>query len=139
MADSSHLLDLTVATPMGVKIKTRAESVQVPGVEGELGILPDHLPLLSALKPGVMRYIEKGKDFMVAVDRGYVEVGPDRVRLLTEGFANSTQVEVAVVEKELAQAEEQLKNFPSLCEGAEYDELKRAAAWARARLAIATS
>jgi F-type H+-transporting ATPase subunit epsilon len=139
VADSSRSLNLTVATPMGVKIKTSVESVQVPGIEGELGILPEHLPLLSALKPGVMHYIENGNAHSVAVDRGYVEAGPDRVILLTEGFANETQVEVSEVEKELAQAEEQLKNFPSLCEGAEYDELRRTVAWARARLDIATS
>jgi F-type H+-transporting ATPase subunit epsilon len=124
---------------MGVKVKTSVDSVQVPGIEGELGILPEHLPLLSALKPGVMRYVEKGKAYRVAVDRGYVEVGPDRVILLTEGFANDTLVEVSKVEKELAQAEEQLKNFTSLCEGTEYDELQRAIAWARARLEIATN
>ncbi len=139
MADTSRSLNLTVATPVGVKVKTSVESVQVPGIEGELGILPEHLPLLSALKPGVMRYVENGKAHSVAVDRGYVEAGPDRVILLTEGFANETQVEVSEVEKELAQAEEQLKNFPSLCEGAEYDELRRTVAWARARLDIATS
>lgn len=139
MADSSRSLNLTVATPMGVKVKTSVESVQVPGIEGELGILPEHLPLLSALKPGVMRYVENGKAYRVAVDRGYVEAGPDRVILLTEGFANGTQVEPSVVEKELAQAEEQLKSFPSLCEGAEYDELRRTIAWARARLEIVTS
>jgi len=124
---------------MGVKVKTSVESVQVPGIEGELGILPEHLPLLSALKPGVLRYVEEGKTRSVAVDRGFVEAGPDRVILLTEGFANDTQVEVSKVEKELAEAEEQLKSFPARCEGAEYDELLRMIAWARARLDIATN
>lgn len=139
MAESSQSLALTIATPMGVKVKTQVESVQIPGIAGELGILPEHLPLLSALKPGVIRYVEKGKEQVAAVDWGYVEAGADRVRLLTEGFIVREKVDVAAVEKELAQAEETLKNYSGESEGAEFDELTRAVGWARARLAIATS
>lgn len=136
MADSAQRLALSVATPTGIKVQAQVESFQAPGIEGEFGVLPGHLPLLSALKPGVIRYQEQGKVRLAAVDKGYIEAGPDRVRLLAEGFADPGQVDQAATQDELKEAEEALKNFEGLCEGSEYSERLRAVDWARAKLAI---
>ena len=137
MAETSQALGLVVVTPTGVAVKTEVESVQVPGVQGELGILPRHLPLLSALKPGVLRYRKQDKYQVAALDSGYVEVGAAKVTLLTARYAAPESIDLEAAKKELAEAEEKLKSFVGLHEGAEHAEVLRAIDWARAQLAIA--
>lgn len=134
MADS---LTLEVATPTGLALRTEAESVEAPSVQGQFGILPGHLPLLAALKCGILRYRTGGKEQVVAIGPGFIEAEPDRVELLTDLFARPENVDVEQVKKELAKAEEELRKFPELYEGPEYNELQRDVDWAQARLIAA--
>lgn len=134
MADS---LTLEVATPTGLALRTEAESVEAPSVQGQFGILPGHLPLLAALKCGILRYKSGGKEQVVAIGPGFIEAEPDRVELLTDLFARPENVDVEQVKKELAKAEEELRKFPELYEGPEYNELQRDVDWAQARLIAA--
>ena len=66
-------LALSVATPIGMQLDIEVETVSVPGAAGELGVLPGHLPLLAALKPGVLRYRKQGQAAIAAVGAGFVE------------------------------------------------------------------
>jgi F-type H+-transporting ATPase subunit epsilon len=138
MADSSHQLRLEVATPNGMSIEADVDWVQIPGSEGELGVLPGHLPLLSAIKPGVLRYSQGGTTKVAAVDSGYVEAGGEEVTLLTTQFTTPDKVEVSAVNQELADAEKALKAFEGILGGQEHAELERAVNWAHAQLRIAT-
>lgn len=131
------VLTLEVATPTGLVLRTECDSVEAPSVEGQFGILPNHLPLLAALKSGVLRYRTEGKEHVVAIGPGFIEAEPDRVELLTDLFARPEAIDVEQVKRELAEAEEELKKFPEAYEGPEYNELQRNVDWAHARLIAA--
>jgi F-type H+-transporting ATPase subunit epsilon len=136
MAETSRALALVVATPTGVAVRDQVEMVQVPGAVGEFGVLPGHLPLLSALKPGILRFRKQDRLQVAIVDAGYVEVEPDKVSILTERFVRPENIDVEAARKELAEAEEKLKQFPGLHEGAEHAEIVQAIDWAKAQIAL---
>lgn len=131
---AGELLTLEVATPTGLALRTECESVEAPSVQGEFGILPGHLPLLAALKCGILQYRADGKDHVVAIGPGFIEAEPDRVELLTDLFARPEDIDTEAAKKDLAAAEEELRKFPELYEGPDYDERQRDVDWAQARL-----
>ena len=133
MANSEHL-QLDVVTPAGSVLSTRVDSVQAPSVEGEFGVLPNHLPLLAALKCGLLVWEAEGKRHVAAIGPGFVEGGPDKVLLLTDMFASPEEIKPETVRQELAKAEEALRAFGELYEGPDYNELQRNVDWAHARL-----
>jgi F-type H+-transporting ATPase subunit epsilon len=133
VANSQHL-QLDVVTPAGSVLSVEVDSVQAPSVEGEFGVLPNHLPLLAALKCGLLVWQVGGKRDIAAIGPGFVEGGPDKVLLLTDLFASPKDIKPDKVREELARAEEALKAFGELYEGPEYNELQRDVDWAHARL-----
>lgn len=131
---NSQYLQLDVVTPSGSVLSAKVDSVQAPSVQGEFGVLPNHLPLLAALKCGLLFWEVEGKRHVAAVGPGFVEGGPDKVLLLTDLFALPETIKPEAVRVELANAEEALKAFGELYEGPEYNELQRDVDWAQARL-----
>jgi len=131
---STEKLQLDVVTPTGSVLSVKVDSVQAPSVEGEFGVLPNHLPLLAALKCGLLVWEVEGKRKVAAIGPGFVEGGPDKVLLLTDLYATPEQIKPDRVRQELAKAEEALKRFDELYEGTEYTELQRNVDWAIARL-----
>ncbi len=127
-------LQLDVVTPSGSVLSTQVDSVQAPSAEGEFGVLPNHLPLLAALKCGLLVWETDGKRHVAAIGPGFVEGGPDKVLLLTDLFTTPNEIRPDEVRQELAKAEEALKAFDELYEGPEYNELQRDVDWAVARL-----
>lgn len=127
-------LHLEVATPDGLALKTEADMVTAPSVQGEFGVLPGHLPLLAATKAGLLKYRVGGKDEVAAIGPGFVEALPDRVLVLTDSFLKGSSIDRAAAEKDLAEAERALAGHQGLLEGSQYDELARALDWARARV-----
>jgi len=133
MALSEHL-QLDVVTPTGSVLSMRVDSVQAPSVKGEFGVLPNHLPILAALKCGLLVWEVGGKRSVAAIGPGFVEGGPDKVLLLTDLFASPEEIKPDAVRAELAKAEAALKQFDELYEGPDYNELQRDIDWAQARL-----
>ncbi len=129
-----NLLTLEVATPLGLALRTEAEHVAAPSVNGEFGVFAGHLPLLAALRPGVLRYRTAGKDHVAAVGAGFVEAGPEKMLLLCDVFAQPSDIDEPAVQGELKTAEEALAKFSAKYEGSEYEELQRQIDWCRARL-----
>ena len=134
MASSPELLTLEVATPLGLVLRTEAESVAAPSVEGEFGVFAGHLPLLAALRPGVLKYRVAGKDHVAAVGAGFVEAGPEKVLLLCDVFALPRDIDTAAVQGELSEAEKELSGYGERYEGTRYEELQRHIDWCNARL-----
>lgn len=130
----AEVLTLEVATPLGLSLRTEAESVQAPSVNGEFGVYAGHLPLLAALKPGVLRYRLGGKTYVAAVGAGFVEAEPDKVLILTDQFMQPSAIDVAQAEADLAEADKAIGAYGERFEGREYEELDRRLQWARARL-----
>jgi F-type H+-transporting ATPase subunit epsilon len=128
------LLKLEVATPDGLALKTEAEIVTAPSVQGEFGVMPGHLPLLAATRSGLLKFRVGGKDEVAAVGPGFVEALPNKVLLLTDAFLRPANIDRAAAEKELSEAERGIAEFKGPLEGNAYDELQRKLEWARARV-----
>ena len=67
---------LSVTTPRGALVDTDVDEVTAPGELGEFGVLPGHVPLMSALKPGVLWYKGKDRSGVLAVGQGFLQVAP---------------------------------------------------------------
>lgn len=127
-------LHLEIVTPKGSVVDVEVAEVALPGKLGEFGVLDGHIPFLSALKPGVVRYLVAGEWKQLAIGNGFAEVGASRkVLVLTDSHAKPNEIDVGETEKELADLEAQLKAWTGELT-AEHQELLDGAAWAQARL-----
>lgn len=81
MAD---LLHLELVTPQRKLLETDSPWVTLPGAAGELGILPSHVPLLTTIDSGILRWFEGGEEKRAAVHYGYAQVSANRVSVLVE-------------------------------------------------------
>jgi F-type H+-transporting ATPase subunit epsilon len=134
---TAQTVTLEVATPTGLALSVEADSVQAPSVKGEFGVLPGHLPLLAALRCGLLKYKEGGKEKVAAIGPGFAEAGPERVLLLVDTFATPDEIDPAEVKQELEEAQKALKAFKEEYAGKRFEELQRDVDWASARLAAA--
>jgi len=79
------MLSLKVVTPQRTVLdRDDVEMVLAPGSEGELGILPNHAPLLSKLKQGVVKYRVLGKEHYIGLEGGFLEVSSNKVAILAD-------------------------------------------------------
>jgi F-type H+-transporting ATPase subunit epsilon len=103
-------LHLDIVTPEKTHFSGRVSFVYLPGSEGELGILPHHAALVTALKPGELRYGVEGEIEMLAVGGGFVEVADDRVVVMTDMALDEHQIDEVKVEAALERAEKALED-----------------------------
>jgi F-type H+-transporting ATPase subunit epsilon len=80
----------------------------VPGVAGELGVLPLHAPLLTMIQPGVLRVVKGGEEVAMAITGGFIEVRDNRVTILADSAERGEEVDVARAEEARRRAQEQL-------------------------------
>jgi F-type H+-transporting ATPase subunit epsilon len=80
----AELLKIEIATPEKLVASQNAESAQIPGKDGEMGILPGHAALLSELGQGELSYTLGGKTERIKVTGGYVEIRDNHVRVLAD-------------------------------------------------------
>ena len=91
----SEQLNLEVVTPHRTVLVEDVESVTLPGIEGELGILPEHIPLLTTLDTGIMSYkSSSGKTQAIAVHWGYAQVEGNSVRVLAELAETADEIDI---------------------------------------------
>jgi len=102
-------LRLEIVTPERKAYSEDVDMVTVPGSEGELGILPQHVPLLSSIKPGELRVLKDGKETFLAVGEGFVEVTQERVIVLTDMALEDTQIDEAAAQAAFEKAQEALR------------------------------
>lgn len=100
-------MQLEVVTPERKLVDQAVSFVSLRGVAGELGIMPQHAPLATAVAPGVLKYVQDGKEQVVAIMDGFVSVLPDRVQVLVEAAEMGPDInsERARVAKEKAEAD----------------------------------
>lgn len=104
------LLSLEIVTPEKRAFSGSARMVVVPGAEGELGILPDHMPLMTQILPGEIQVTtEQGEDLFLAVGEGFVEVRPDRVSVLTDMAIEEGEIDEKAAEEAVAKAELEMR------------------------------
>jgi F-type H+-transporting ATPase subunit epsilon len=128
---------LDVVTPRGRLLSEEVEEVTAPGVLGEFGVLPGHIPFLTGLKPGVLRWSGAKGDGRLAVGPGFAEVAAgDRVVVLAEVGAKVGDIDLAASQQERDEAQRLLDHWDSDDQGARR-ELEARKAWAEARIAAA--
>ncbi|UCH87560.1 MAG: F0F1 ATP synthase subunit epsilon [Dehalococcoidia bacterium] len=80
----------------------------VPGIEGELGVLPLHAPLLTSIQPGVLRVVKGEEETTMAITGGFIEVRENRITILADAAERGEEIDVARVEEARRRAEERL-------------------------------
>src|SRR5947207_1624253 len=91
-------LKLEIVTPEEKIYSEDVEMVTLPGSEGELGVYPKHVPLLTTLKPGELRVIKNGRETALAIGEGFVEIKADAVSVLTDMALESEKIDIAAAE-----------------------------------------
>lgn len=127
-------LKVEIITAERVVLQDEVDMVVAPGIDGQLGILPHHVPLLTSLQLGELR-LKKGSDeISLAITGGFLEVQPDRVVVLADAAEREEEIDVARAEQAKKRAEERLGYRT-----AEFDLARADAALARSliRLRIA--
>ncbi len=84
------------------------DMVVAPGTDGVLGILPEHVPLITTLQPGELRVKRGGDVTSIVVTGGFMEVAPDKVLVLADAAERSEEIDVARAEEARRRAEERL-------------------------------
>jgi F-type H+-transporting ATPase subunit epsilon len=101
---------LDIVTPEKVVFSEEIEFVVAPGADGELGILPEHAPLVTALKIGTLRVQQGGKFFKVAVSGGFMEVKNSRIVVLADTAERADQIDVERANAAKQRAEQRLNS-----------------------------
>ena len=133
----STILGVNLVTPRGVVAHTDADSVQAPGEAGEFELLPGHVPMLTALRPGVLTIGTKQRS-RYAVSSGYLRVDPvGAVEVLVEQAVLGGDVNVEQAKSDLRTAEQDLAAWGDKPTDGDWQILINRIAWAQARLNVA--
>lgn len=103
-------LRLEIVTPEAKTFSDDVESVVIPGVDGELGILPQHIGLMTQLAPGELRITKNGQESRLAVGEGFVEVTGEKVSVLTDMAVVESDIDEVAAEEAIRRAEEAMKD-----------------------------
>ena len=101
-------IHLEIVSPERRAFSEEVESVVVPGIDGELGILPHHTRLISALGTGELRIKKAGGEEILLISGGFVEVRPDRVIVMTDLAEHSDEIDEAKAVEARKRAEAEL-------------------------------
>ena len=96
---------LELVTPSECIFSGNVDTVVLPGIEGELGILPGHCPLLTKIIPGELCFWEKNVESRLAVGEGFVEIMPTQVSVLTDLAVSEENIDEKKVEEAIRRAE----------------------------------
>ncbi len=109
-------LKLEIVTPETKIYSEDVDMVTLPGSEGELGVYPRHVPLLTTLKPGELRVLKSGRETIMAIGEGFVEIKTDAVSVLTDMALESAQIDIAAAEAAVERAKAAMKEDHSVDE-----------------------
>ena len=113
MADT---LKLEIVTPESKIYSEDVEMVTLPGSEGEAGIYPNHVPLMTQVQAGEIVVSRDGNEGIVAIGEGFAEVTGEHVAILTDNAANSGDIDEAAAEQAKAKAEQRLQEGGDISE-----------------------
>jgi len=101
----ANTLKLEIVTPDAKVFSEDVEMVTLPGVEGEMGIYPNHVPLLTQIVPGEIIARKDGQDYFLAIGEGFVEVTGDHVSILADMAIRAENIDEAKAEEARRRAE----------------------------------
>ncbi len=105
----ANTLKLEIVTPDGKAYAEDVEMVTLPGVEGQMGVFPLHVPLMTQMVPGEIIVRKAGQDYYLAVGEGLIEVMGDHVSVLTDMAIAADKIDEAKVEEARQRAEARLR------------------------------
>ncbi|MGE0533010.1 MAG: F0F1 ATP synthase subunit epsilon [Hyphomonadaceae bacterium] len=107
MADK---LNFALVSPERELFNGDVDHVVVPGAEGEFGVLPNHAPVMSVIKPGALRVINDGAERRIFVNGGFADVTPEGLTVLAEEAIDLADIAPAELEQDLKNAQEDLRD-----------------------------
>ncbi|HET9756781.1 MAG TPA: F0F1 ATP synthase subunit epsilon [Candidatus Limnocylindrales bacterium] len=128
-------LQLEIVTPERLAYSDTVDSVQLPGSEGELGVLPHHAPLISTLGVGELRIRKGGQEESFAIVGGFLQVRPDKVVVLAETADMSSEIDLEKAQEARREAEKALES--GYHEGADLAAARAALQQALLRIRVA--
>ena len=102
-------IKLDVVTAERVVFSDEVDVIVAPGIEGQLGVLPHHAPLMTMLKPGELLVRKDGEEFSLVITGGFLEVRPNRVIVLADAAERVEEIDMARAEEARRRAQERLK------------------------------
>jgi len=101
-------LKLEIVTPEGKAYSEDVEMVTLPGAEGEMGVYPQHVPLLTQIVPGELVVRKAGRDYFLAVGEGFVEITAERVAIMADMAIRAENIDEAKAEEARQRAQARL-------------------------------
>jgi F-type H+-transporting ATPase subunit epsilon len=108
-----------LVSPQKIAFSGEVDQVDVPGAEGDFGVLAGHAPLISLLRPGIMTVYAAGEQIKLVVLGGFAEVGPDGLRVLAEVATSLEDIDRAALQAQIAEMEARVKEMDG---GSELDK-----------------
>jgi F-type H+-transporting ATPase subunit epsilon len=128
-------IKLDIVTAERVVLSEDVDFVSAPGIDGILGILPRHAPLVTALNVGELRYKKDGDEFTFAIGGGFMEVRPDKVTVLADTAERAEEIDEMRAEEARARARQLLQEKPHA--DIEFARIERSLRRAELRLRVA--
>lgn len=128
-------LTLEIVTPDARVYSDTIDSVVIPTVEGEVGILPGHIALLAQIENGELRVTKGNSLQLLAVSGGFVEVEGDRVHVLAEHAITEDKIDEKAVEEALKRAEKELADAKHI-DPQQYEHLQSLVRYSGVQLAV---
>ena len=97
-----------IVTAERVVFSDDVDILVAPGVQGQLGVLPHHTPLMTTLEPGELLMRKGGQEFILAISGGFLEVRPDRIIVLADAAERAEEIDIARAEAAKKRAEQRL-------------------------------
>ncbi|GIK48555.1 MAG: F0F1 ATP synthase subunit epsilon [Hyphomonadaceae bacterium] len=110
MADK---LSFALVSPERELFNGEVDQVVVPGSEGEFGVLPNHSPVMSVIRPGALKVLSDGAERRIFVNGGFADVTPEGLTVLAEEAIDLADIDAAQIEQELKNASEDLRDANS--------------------------
>ncbi|TDO95087.1 ATP synthase F1 subcomplex epsilon subunit [Halanaerobium saccharolyticum] len=102
-------IQLDVVTPQKLAYSEQVDLIEGPAIDGLIGILPDHAPLVTAMQIGVVRVVKDGEEIQIAISEGFMEVQPDRINLVVRTAELPEEIDIERAEAAKERAEEKLE------------------------------
>src|SRR5471032_1242676 len=128
-------LTLEIVTPEARVYSDTIDTVVIPTAEGEVGILPGHIPLLAPVLHGELRVTKGGQTQWLAISGGFAQVDGDRVSVLAEHAITEEKIDEGAVETALKRAEQEIRDAKDI-DPAQYEHLQEMIRYAGVQLAI---
>ncbi|GIU82737.1 MAG: F0F1 ATP synthase subunit epsilon [Acidobacteria bacterium] len=129
------MLRLEIVTPEKKVLSESVDMVTIPTASGEIGVLPNHAPLISSLKPGILTYFRSGVSNRLVVAGGFVEINDNKVSVLADIAETADEIDVEKARLQKEESEKILSKWSGSQEELEKEREKLECAQARLQLA----